>query len=92
MDWMGIVKDIGEDLIFKYREYLAECLEVRVGELKEKIRELELEGDLEFLEKCKSIAKLKAWDWVGHHWSWSVSDRVLDQVESYFEERKDWKI
>ena len=89
MSWIGIVEDIGNDMLVKYREYLAECLEVRVGELRETIQELELEGDLEFLEKCKSIAYFKAWDWIGRHWSWRMSDPMLDQLESYFKEYRD---
>jgi hypothetical protein len=91
-EWIGKVEDIGEDLIFKYREYLAECLETRVGELREKIDELRWKGDLELIEECKSIAESKAWKWVGYHWSGKVYGRVMDLVERYFEERKDWRI
>jgi hypothetical protein len=86
-DWIDIVREIGEDLVTKYKEYLAECLGVTVGELREKVEELS-ESDFEFLANCQNTAELDAWGWVNRNWGWRVGRRVWDEVDRYFQERR----
>jgi hypothetical protein len=86
-DWLNIVKEIGEDLFLKYKEYLAECLGVPIGELREKVEELS-ESDFEFLANCQNIAESDAWSWANRNWGWRVGGGVWDEVERYFRERR----
>jgi hypothetical protein len=83
----GLIREVGDDIITKYKEYLAECLGVAtLSELRYKIKEVS-EKDLEHLEFCRNKADLDAWSWAIFHWRW-VAGRVWEEIKDYYERRR----